>query len=181
MSVLEISLWMYVSRNVGSHRRPSRKCSGTRLSTTGDGDKIVAHRAVPLEFGLVWLTHCLEHFQLAANIYRLGFQITPGFPMCPEYIHIFHFGSEYKLLHLSQSMIMRAYPGSHNCLLSYTWSASHSFLLGGCRQCSIMTKSMGSATSLTVLKSLPFNLPAMWPCLVILSFCAIDFLSTKWA
>lgn len=72
---------MYASRDMESHRRPSRKCPGTRLSTTGDGDKIVTPRAAPLELGLVWLTHCLEHFGLAANIYSLGFHVTSGFPI----------------------------------------------------------------------------------------------------
>ena len=56
----------------GSHKRPSGKCCGTRLSTSGDGDTIVAYRAAPLELGLVWVTHCLERFELAANFYNLG-------------------------------------------------------------------------------------------------------------
>ena len=54
-----------VSREVGSHR----KCPGTRLLTTGDGDKIVAHRTAPFELDLVWLTHFST------------FHITPRFPV----------------------------------------------------------------------------------------------------
>lgn len=76
-----VNVVLDVSREMGSHRRSSRKCPGTRLLTTGDGDKIVAHRAAPFEFGLVWLT------------YFSTFHIISRFPVSWKK-NVFHFGSE---------------------------------------------------------------------------------------
>lgn len=67
-----VNVVLVVSRDLGSHRRPSRRCPGNRLLTPGDGVKIMAHRTTPFELGLVWLT------------YFLGFHITSGFPACLE-------------------------------------------------------------------------------------------------